>query len=235
VAVRPHPLRARIGGASSSNSRLPVLADRAPALRMDRAMILLGELSFVRHSLHEATMRRLSLVLLAVTLCATTTRAQTVDLPVQANVLSINPFGFLFEWYNIEYEHAFNSTTSWSVGVGRFDFGDEDDGDETSYTSAEIKLRYYPSAEAPTKFSAGIAFGYSRVSDEDPGAVGPDKFDALAVGIDLGYSWLLGRTRQFFIGTGIGAKRLFPIGEDDDDDDETFGYPTLRLSVGYAF
>ena len=179
-------------------------------------------------------MRRLSFVLIAAMLLATTIRAQTVDLPVQNNVLSINPFGFLFEWYNLEYEHAFSSTASWSLGVGHLNFGDNDDDDETSYTSADIKLRYYPSAEAPTKFSAGIAFGYSRVSDEDPGIPGQDDFDALSIGIDLGYSWLLGRTRQFFIGTGIGAKRLFPIG-DDSDDDETFGYPTLRLSIGYAF
>ena len=179
-------------------------------------------------------MRRLSFVLAAAMLLATTLRAQTVDLPVQNNVLSINPFGFLFEWYNLEYEHAFGSTASWSVGVGHLNFGDDDDDDETSYTSADIKLRYYPSAEAPTKFSAGIAFGYSRVSDEDPGVLGQDDFDALSIGIDLGYSWLLGRTRQFFIGTGIGAKRLFPIG-DDSDDDETFGYPTVRLSIGYAF
>ena len=179
-------------------------------------------------------MRRLSFVLAAAMLLATTIRAQTVDLPVQNNVLSINPFGFLFEWYNLEYEHAFSSTASWSLGVGHLNFGDDDDDDETSYTSTDIKLRYYPSAEAPTKFSAGIAFGYSRVSDEDPGVLGQDDFDALSIGIDLGYSWLLGRTRQFFIGTGIGAKRLFPIG-DDSDDDETFGYPTVRLSIGYAF
>ena len=180
-------------------------------------------------------MRRLCFVLLAVTVTAVA-RAQTVDLPVQSNVLSINPFGFLFEWYNAEFEHAFSSTATWSVGVGHLNFGDDDDDDETSYTSADMKLRYYPSAEAPTKFSAGIAFGYSRVTDEDAGPSGviEKKFDALSVGIDLGYSWLLGRTRQFFIGTGIGAKRLFPIG-DDNDDDETFGYPTLRLSIGYAF
>jgi hypothetical protein len=178
--------------------------------------------------------RRLSVVLLAATL-ATTAGAQTVDLPVQSNVLSINPFGFLFEWYNIEYERAFSSTASWSVGVGHIDIGDKNE-DETTVTSADVKLRYYPSAEAPSKFSAGIGFGYSRVTDEDGpvGAIVKDEFDALSVGIDLGYSWLLGRTRQFFIATGIGAKRLFLLGEDDDDD-ETFGYPTVRLSIGYAF
>jgi hypothetical protein len=180
--------------------------------------------------------RRLALTLLVTTLAATAVRAQTVDVPVQSNVLSINPFGFLFQWYNIEYEHAFSSTASWSAGVGHIDIGDADD--ETTYTSADLRLRYYPSAEAPTKFSAGISFGYSRVTDEDPGAAAGEiienDFDALAVGIDLGYSWLLGRTRQFFIGTGIGAKRLFLLGEEDEDD-ETFGYPTLRLSIGYAF
>jgi hypothetical protein len=181
--------------------------------------------------------RRFSFVLLAATLTATTIPAQTVDVPVQSNVLSINPFGFLFEWYNMEYERAFSSTASWSVGIGHLKFGDDADNDQRTYTSGDVKLRYYPSAEAPTKFSAGIAFGYSRVTDEDPGTGGTvidDEFDALSVGVDLGYSWLLGRTRQFFIGTGIGAKRLFPLGADDADD-ETFGYPTVRLSIGYAF
>jgi hypothetical protein len=181
-------------------------------------------------------MRRLSLVLLAVALFPMTARAQTVDLPVQGNVLSINPFGFLFQWYNLEYERAFSSTASWAAGVGHIQIGDDDDDREVDYTSADVRLRYYPSAEAPTKFSAGISFGYSRVREDDreSGPLIEREFDALSVGLDLGYSWLLGRTRQFFIGTGIGAKRLFPIG-DDDDDEETYGYPTLRLSIGYAF
>lgn len=180
-------------------------------------------------------MRRLSLVLVAVTVCAMTARAQTVDLPVQNNVLSINPFGFLLEWYNFEYERAFNSTASWSIGVGNVNIGDDEDDEEFDYTSADMRLRYYPSAEAPTKFSAGISFGYSHVNVDDRRGDTPleREFDALSVGFDLGYSWLLGRTRQFFIGTGIGAKRLFPVGGDDEE--ETHGYPTFRLSIGYAF
>jgi hypothetical protein len=178
---------------------------------------------------------RFCLLVTAATLSATALRAQTLDLPVQSNVLSINPFGFLFEWYNIEYEHAFRSTASWSIGAGHIDVGDDDD--ESTYTSVDARLRYYPSAEAPTKFSAGISFGYSRVTDEDrpDGVVVEEEFDALSIGLDLGYSWLLGRTRQFFIGTGIGAKRLFRLGDENDDDDETYGYPTIRLSIGFAF
>jgi hypothetical protein len=179
--------------------------------------------------------RLLSVSAVLAALLTTSLRAQAIDVPVQSNVLSINPFGFLFSWYNIEYEHAFGATASWAASAGHISLGDDDD--ETDYTSAELKLRYYPSAEAPTRFSAGIAFGYSRVTDEDTpdgGAVVEDEFDALSIGFDLGYSWLLGRTRQFFIGTGIGAKRLFLLG-DEDEDDETFGYPTVRLSIGYAF
>jgi hypothetical protein len=181
-------------------------------------------------------MKRLSFVLVAAVLLATTLRAQTVDLPIQNNVLSINPFGFLFQWYNIEYERAFSSTASWSLGAGNISIGDEDDDEEVDYTSADVRLRYYPSAEAPTKFSAGISFGYSHVNEDDRRGETPieREFDALSVGLDLGYSWLLGRTRQFFIGTGIGAKRLFPIGGNDDEE-ETYGYPTFRLSIGYAF
>jgi hypothetical protein len=168
-------------------------------------------------------------------LLTTSLRAQAVDVPVQPNVVSINPFGFLFSWYNAEYEHAFNATTSWAVSAGYISIGDDDD--ESDYTSAELKFRYYPSAEAPSRFSVGIATGYSHVTDEDTPGGGPvveKKYDALSVGFELGYSWLMGRTRQFYIGTSLGAKRLFLLGEEDEDD-ETFGYPTVRLGIGYAF
>src|SRR5687767_15040754 len=51
--------------------------------------------------------RRLTLAILA-TLTAATAAAQTLDVPVQSNVIAINPFGFLFEWYSLEYERVFS-------------------------------------------------------------------------------------------------------------------------------
>jgi hypothetical protein len=168
-------------------------------------------------------------------LLTTSLRAQAIDVPIQPNVVSLNPFGFVFAWYNAEFEHAVSSTASWAVSGGYISMGDDDD--EKDYTSADLKFRYYPSAEAPSRFSAGITAGYSRVTDEDTPEGGPvvrDEFDAFSLGFELGYNWLMGRTRQFYVGTSIGAKRLFPLGEDGNDD-ETYGYPTIRLGIGYAF
>ena len=169
-------------------------------------------------------------------LLTTSLRAQAVDVPVQSNVASINPFGFVFAWYSAEYEHAFNATASWAVSAGYIGIGDEDN--EKDFTSAELKFRYYPAAVAPSRFSVGITTGYAGVTDEDvPEGGGPveeKEYDALSLGFELGYSWLMGRTRQFYIGTSIGAKRLFLLG-DNDEENETFGYPTIRLGIGYAF
>jgi hypothetical protein len=48
----------------------------------------------------------------------------------------------------------------------------------------------------------------------------------------VGYNWLLGANRNFYIGMGIGAIRLF--GGDLGDSSETI--PTLRLlNIGWAF
>lgn len=52
------------------------------------------------------------------------------------------------------------------------------------------------------------------------------------LGVDVGYSWLMGSKRNFYIGIGIGATRLF--GGDIEDGSATI--PSLRLlNVGFAF
>jgi hypothetical protein len=61
---------------------------------------------------------------------------------------------------------------------------------------------------------------------------GGDSHAALGIGVDIGYSWLLGPGGSFYVGLGIGATRLFSR--------ELGGVPSVipsirLLNVGVAF
>jgi hypothetical protein len=141
---------------------------------------------------------------------------------VHDQAFSANPFLLLFEWFNLEYERKISDSGTFGVVASGFSF---DDGDET-YRGFSGFYRHYPQGAALSGFSLGGRLGYHRVSDDD------DDGDAFALGVDLGYSWLLGSKRNFYIGIGIGATRLF--GGDVDEDRVVI--PSLRLvNVGIAF
>jgi hypothetical protein len=73
-------------------------------------------------------------------------------------------------------------------------------------------VRYYPSARALRGFAIGALVGMARaqptdcVSDDSTGACVYDGASATgaAVGVFLDYSWLLGRSDRFYVGTGSG-------------------------------
>lgn len=50
--------------------------------------------------------------------------------------------------------------------------------------------------------------------------------------MDLNYSWLLGDTNRWYVGTGLGAKRYF---FETEDDDVMAVLPTGRIAFGIAF
>jgi hypothetical protein len=179
----------------------------------------------------------------ALVLCSAPARAQTVVVPDTApryqNVLSANPLGLLFGYYNGEYERAVSTTSTVGVAGAYFSL----DSDELAVL--EAKYRYYPQARPFHGFSVGGSVGYGQISEEEEiytvaesGAVRQqqqqrDTRSAFIVGIELDYNWLVGRDRRFFIGTGIGGRRL--IGGDVDSDTPVV-IPTLRLvNVGFAF
>ena len=136
--------------------------------------------------------------------------------------ISANPFLLLFEWFNIEYEHKVSDTGTFGFIASGFSF---DEGDET-YRGFSGFYRFYPQGAALSGFSLGGRLGYHRISDDG------DHGDAFALGVDLGYSWLLGAKRNFYIGLGLGATRLFG----GDVDDGRVVIPSLRLiNVGFAF
>lgn len=138
-------------------------------------------------------------------------------------VISANPLGLLFEFFNAEYERVLTPYSTAGVGGSFFSADGEDefdDGNDT-YVNADAFWRYYPQGYALDGFAFGVKAGLTRVNGSTfPGA-----------GFDANYSWLLGKKRNFYVGVGIGAKRLFGA------DDELLEYvPTIRLvNIGFAF
>ena len=137
--------------------------------------------------------------------------------------LTANPFLLLLEWFNAEYERKISGSTT--VGVSgsfiRLDGGNDD------FFSANAQVRYYPQGAALVGFYVGPRLGYYRVDSFDD-----DLENALGLGFDIGYNWLLGSERHFAIGLGIGLSRI--IGLDSGDTEATI--PTVRLvNLGWAF
>lgn len=146
-------------------------------------------------------------------------------------VLSINPLVLIFGGVSGEYERRVGAGTAVALGLSYYTFDDAD------YLSVEGKYRFYPSGEALRGFSVAGTGGFSHVGD-DSACEGifddcTDSGNALTVGVELNYQWLLGRERNFAVTLGGGAKRLFFLG--DEVEDASVGVPTLRLSIGYAF
>jgi hypothetical protein len=146
------------------------------------------------------------------------------------NLVSANPIGLLFEWYNGEYERAISPTASFAVAASSF--GDLDDFDNERYSVLDAIGRYYPSARALRGFSIGVSAGLVNFStdydyegcpecDDDEGTFG-------TLGIRGDYVWILGRDQRFAVATGLGAKRILGGGDLD-------GLPIGRLSIGWAW
>jgi hypothetical protein len=142
------------------------------------------------------------------------------------NLLSVNPLGIPFEYFALEYESVVRAP--FTLGLGASYLGPDD----FTYATVEVKARLYPNEEAPKGFSTGLSFGFTHVSEDD---AGDDRSDTLpTLGVIVDYNWLLGKTKRFLVGAGVGAKRLFG-GDSDDFDDVNFGYPTIRFQIGIVF
>lgn len=142
--------------------------------------------------------------------------------PERLTLISANPIGLLFEWYNGEIEHAVAPKVSIAVAGSRFDAWDD------RYENVDGILRYYPAGRAINGFSVGTSGGYARVTSCDNCF---NKFEesVFALGVRADYVWLLGKDKHFAAAAGIGAKRLFGVNE------ATAGVPIGRLSLGYAW
>jgi hypothetical protein len=138
------------------------------------------------------------------------------------HVISAHPFLLLWEWANIEYERKISPTGSLGAAGSWLTV---DDGD-TTYRSLAGFYRYYPQGAALSGFYIGGRFGIHHGDGKD------DSGHVFGLGIDVGYGWLLGAKRTFYVGLGIGATRLFG----GDLDEGSLTLPSIRLlNVGFSF
>lgn len=154
-------------------------------------------------------------------------RAQVVTPP--KNVISSNPILDVFTWYNLEYERRVAPNGTLGLAGTFVELGDGND----HYMAVTAFYRYFPQNDAPAGFFFGGRFGVFGVTAESDVTNDKESVTLGGIGVDIGYSWMIGSTRSFAISLGIGAIRLFG---DAGDEDIAMTLPTIRLiNVGFAF
>lgn len=147
--------------------------------------------------------------------------------PQRRSVFSINPLGIPFEYFSAEFERSVTNLASLGVTGSWLDIGDGE------YTTAEVKLRFYPNEEWPNGFSLGLAGGVTRVSETQFQA--PDRTETRpTIAVIVDYNWLIGKSERILVGVGVGAKRILGA-SGDDYNDVLIAYPTARFQVGLTF
>jgi hypothetical protein len=159
-----------------------------------------------------------------------TPRQQPNPAPSQRrSAFAINPLGIPLEIVSVEFEGALHDAFTLA---GNFSYFSPDDFTRSSF---EVKGRLYPNEQAPRAFSVGLGLGAVNTR-ENVSVVGvTERHDKThpSLGVYVDYNWLLGKSSRFFVGTGVGAKRI--LGDDDEFDEAPFVYGTARFLIGVAF
>lgn len=177
------------------------------------------------------------LVLVPVRPCAAQEGTRT---PVEhQQTISTSPVADILGFLNGEYQRKITDGVAVGVSAGTIEFDDD------RYTNGMVFGRYYPQGAALTGFFIGGRIGFHRVTYESYFFGPDDPFPGerrdvttrkattrAAIGIDVGYDWLLGSKRNVLIGVGAGGMRLFGS---DRNDNILIAFPTARLNVGFAF
>lgn len=150
------------------------------------------------------------------------------------NSISTSPIADVLGFINGEYQRKVTEGATLGASAGTLTV----DGD--TYSNVMMFGRYYPQGAALTGFFVGGRLGAHRVG-YDTWELDAARLTSTptrrretvpAIGVDVGYDWLLGSKRSVLIGVGAGAMRLLG---DSDDDYYLKAFPTARLNVGFAF
>ncbi len=160
------------------------------------------------------SIRRLALIVFAVTPLAAVPASAQQSPAVHQQVVSANPFGVLFSLFNAEIERRVSPSATGGVGGSMF-VSESDD-----YVNVDAFYRYYPSGRPFDGWAFGVKAGATTVDS--------DTF--FGYGVDINWSRLMGRDDKFYMGWGFGVKRLVGAVE------YTRFIPTIRIvNIGVAF
>jgi hypothetical protein len=157
--------------------------------------------------------------------------APTPAVAAPSNVISFQPLIAVFEVYSAEYERKVASATTLGIGGTYWNFGD----DELTYTSGDLKLRYYPQGTALMGFSFGGSVGFTSISATNTFDGTEESASGATLGVLLEYQWLMGAKRNVSAALGLGAKALMVDEDEITSGDFVARYPTGRVSIGFAF
>ena len=143
----------------------------------------------------------------------------------RSTVLSVQPFQAIAAIFAGEVERAVSPTVTVGLGATGWYPG------ALSYTSAELKARYYVDGQPFERLSVGASVGFTRVA-EDVGTGSSTSGPTAGAMVD--YGWLLGKERALYVGIGAGGKVLF-VDVGGFVRNVALRYPTVRMSVGRAF
>ena len=169
-------------------------------------------------------------------------RQPALPLPYRA-VVGINPLGIPFDIGAIEAEGVIfpGVTLAGSLSYVSITDDEEEGTGDPRFTSGDVKVRYYPAEVALRGFSVGLGVGFTKYSEmRNVGTdAAPDlrreSLTAPTISVLADYNFLLGARERFFVGTGIGAKRLLAADEDRDRAGAPRAYAFARFVLGLAF
>ncbi len=148
-------------------------------------------------------------------------------------IASIQPINLVFTIVSAEYEQKLGAASTWGIGANYWAAGPL--GGSGNYTSGEFKLRYYPDGTALHGFSIGASAGYVSISGGNGDSFRSGALAGPSFGVLLEYQWLLGKTKSFVVAIGAGAKAILVTQDRTSSSDSALRYPTMRISIGYAF
>lgn len=152
--------------------------------------------------------------------------------------ISTNPFLPLFGYFSAEYEQRVKSNVAFAISASHVKFDEK-------YTNVDAKLRLYPNDKALEGFSIASSVGIAWIERDGQyvcdftagGICATDNgrnFSTPSFAIEIGYQWLLGRSKSTAVTAGFGAKRYL-TGTREDYLGVNRVVPTGRISIGYGF